>query len=239
MKKKQKNLGQDGFTLAELMVVVGIVGILSSVAIPQYEKYRIKSINAEAYVLLSGLQVGANAFYAEYDTYATCLETMGIVPSPGPRYFSYGFTAHDEGAGSSMATAVVNGASTCLNTEVNYYQGNKDIAGLPAPTDAEVAAISAFTVVAGGTSFNAFAASGHTMLTAQLDLMGGFMGAAHAAGGATAANTNTSINNTGNHQPEPPHTIQEYTFFFANPSTIRIGNFTSVSGSTNNAPSSP
>ncbi len=107
---------QDGFTLVELMVVVAIIGLLSAVAIPNFQKYQARSKTSEAKLQLSAIYTAEASFFADYNIYATCLNYMGYNPAEeaNSRYYTTGF---NQGAAIN-ATAY----SSALNAGINATQ---------------------------------------------------------------------------------------------------------------------
>ena len=57
---------EEGFTLVELIVVVMMIGILSSIAIPQFMTAADKAKQKEATGIVSALVKGATAYQTEY-----------------------------------------------------------------------------------------------------------------------------------------------------------------------------
>ena len=55
---------RTGFTLVELMIVVALIGVLASVAIPSFRSYQARSRRTEAYANLSGVGRLQSTFYA-------------------------------------------------------------------------------------------------------------------------------------------------------------------------------
>ncbi len=62
---------QHGFTLIELMIVVAIIGILASLAIPAYQSYTIRAQIAEGLTLAGPLKNAVASFYNEKGTFPT------------------------------------------------------------------------------------------------------------------------------------------------------------------------
>lgn len=71
--KKSHNFG---FTLIELMMVVMIIGILASIALPAYSRYVERAKRAEGKAALSDVAARLERFYSDNNTYATADNTI-------------------------------------------------------------------------------------------------------------------------------------------------------------------
>ena len=67
-----------GFTLIELLVVVLIIGILASVALPQYQKSVLKSRLIQMVIWMDTLKRGTELYYLENNAYPTDVQSIDI-----------------------------------------------------------------------------------------------------------------------------------------------------------------
>lgn len=84
-------MSQAGFTLIELMIVIAIIGVLALVAIPSYRQLVVKSKMAEPKTLLGALYVAERGFKAEYGTYGSHLQFLGMDLTSQPQNYTVGF----------------------------------------------------------------------------------------------------------------------------------------------------
>lgn len=95
---KKTRTSQGGFSLVELMVVVAIIGVLASIAVPSVNKYIAKARQSEAKTALSSIYTSEKAFYAEYTGYHSMFGAIGYSPEGKLRY-NVGFSAAGTPAG--------------------------------------------------------------------------------------------------------------------------------------------
>lgn len=78
-----------GFTLIELMIVVAIIGVLASVAIPSFINYQLSSKRTEAYTNLSALAKAQSSYFAEFNdfvpTFSEPTGALGVPPTSTTR----------------------------------------------------------------------------------------------------------------------------------------------------------
>ena len=81
---KKYILTKQGFTLLEMLVVVLIIGILASFALPQYNKAVLKSKYSTLMPVAKALQEGNESFFLTNGYYTDAVEDLDIeVPEGG------------------------------------------------------------------------------------------------------------------------------------------------------------
>lgn len=123
---------QKGFTLIELMIVVGIIGILVTIAAPNFAKYQSKARQAEAKIGLAALYTAEKSFYSEYSAYLGSLDGIGYQPEGNRRFYGTGFAANHTTSPTGYAGTLLNGMNANANAPYTCTALNYAASALPA-----------------------------------------------------------------------------------------------------------
>ncbi len=88
----KRGVSKGGFTLIEIMIAVAIIGILSSIAVPNYLKFQAKSRQAEARVNLGAIHTMQIAYFSANDTFAGtdgAFHLINFTPIKGKNRYNY------------------------------------------------------------------------------------------------------------------------------------------------------
>lgn len=67
-----------GFSLVELMIVVAIIGVISSIALPNMQMHARRAKRSEAFVNLAGIFTAQKVYYTEQGSYGATFDDLGF-----------------------------------------------------------------------------------------------------------------------------------------------------------------
>jgi len=96
---------QSGITLVELLVVVVIMGIITSIALPSYREYMIRANRVDAKAALLEIAAAQEEWYLQNNSYTTTLGSGGLNLSGISKYKNYTVAIESASATDYIASA--------------------------------------------------------------------------------------------------------------------------------------
>lgn len=115
-----------GFTLVELLIVVAIIGVLSTVGVPTFKRMVQKAKKSEPKVALGGIYTSEMAFFSEYGGYGNHLKGIGFEFEGSTSLYTIGFPGGGCDAAASGGTVWPDQAASTIGKQIastypNYF----------------------------------------------------------------------------------------------------------------------
>jgi len=116
-------MNKKGFSLLEVLITVGLISIISGIAVPNYLKYTRNAKTAEAQSSLSQIYMAEKAFYLQWRFYTCDLLRAGVAPD-GRLLYNAGFNRTDDPSYSDPVKSTYNerGGDIKCGDHLNYYK---------------------------------------------------------------------------------------------------------------------
>ncbi len=115
-----------GMTLLELMVTLGIVGIIAAIAIPVYNQFMKKAKMVEGEMAVHDIEKLQQNYFIETGTYTNNLGALGYSPVPPLKYYTMAITLGDNQPIAYQATATANTSDLGSFLLIKYGDGRAD-----------------------------------------------------------------------------------------------------------------
>jgi prepilin-type N-terminal cleavage/methylation domain-containing protein len=121
MTGSRRHVSRRGFTLVELMIVVVILGLLASLAIPRFSLSSFKAKEKEADLILSQVYRMQTAYMGRFGTQATLQSELAAVGFAPPQTMKhYAWTASVQLPLCLAATTGARNRGVDVNGEIDY-----------------------------------------------------------------------------------------------------------------------